>query len=174
MTTEERQMEHTTTTDRPAEDHLVAGVHHVAIVSRDLDRFLDFWTGLLGTTAVRLPAERGVRHAFVPIDAHGTSVLHAFEWPDERQAPYPADAMFRRGRLDHVAVAARDEAALLELRDRLTAAGASDGSVRLFGGRVLSVHGIDPDGLEFEVCCNRTGEAIDPGELDDVHGLAAR
>jgi hypothetical protein len=73
--------------------------------------------------------------------------------------------MFRRGRLDHVAIEAASESALRELRDRLVARGACDGVVRLFGERFLSLHVVDPDGMRMEVGCTRTGEDFTDDEL---------
>ena len=58
--------------------------------------------------------------------------------------------MFGRGRLDHLALQAASFSAFEAIRDRLVAAGASDGFVSDFGP-VLSVFFRDPDGLEAEV-----------------------
>ena|ERR1044072_1013041 len=148
---------------------LVAGLNHLAVLVRDLDRWVEFWTGVFGATFVELPDGRG-RHGLMSLDARGTSMLHAFEIPVEVSGgEFPGPAMFRRGRLDHLGVNAAGEAALLELRDRLVARGASDGSVRLFGGRNLSVHAVDPEGMDFEVCCLRTGEVLAEGDYEIAH-----
>jgi catechol 2,3-dioxygenase-like lactoylglutathione lyase family enzyme len=158
----ESHMEPTTTT-------LTAGLNHVAVLVRDLDRWVEFWTGVFGTTFDEIPDERG-RHGFLALDSAGTSILHAFEIPTEVSGgPFPDDGMFRRGRLDHLAVGAADEAALLVLRDRLVARGASDGSLRLFGGRMFSMFAVDPEGMEFEVCCFRSGDVIADREYEIAH-----
>ena len=83
--------------------------------------------------------------------------------------PFPNDGMFRRGRLDRLGIGAADEEALKVLRDRLVARGASDGSIRLFAGRVFSVFAVDPEGMEFEVNCFRTGDAIGDTEYEIAH-----
>lgn len=68
--------------------------------------------------------------------------------------PLPGtDTMFRRGRIDHFAIQTAGEGALLEARDRIVAAGAGDGVIRVFGGGLLSLHVTDPDGVQFEVVC---------------------
>jgi catechol 2,3-dioxygenase-like lactoylglutathione lyase family enzyme len=59
--------------------------------------------------------------------------------------------MFGRGRLDHLGLQAASLDAFDRVRDRLVAAGASDGFVTDFG-HVLSLFFRDPDGLEGEVC----------------------
>ena len=103
---------------------LLAGVNHVAVVVRDLDRWVEFWTTVFGTTFEEVPDERG-RHGFLALDAAITSILHAFETPTEMSGgPIPNGGMFRRGRLDHLGIGAADEAALKVLRDRLVARGA--------------------------------------------------
>ena len=154
-------MESTTTT-------LLAGFNHVAVVVRDLDRWVEFWTGVFGASFEEIPDERG-RHGFLALDAGTTSVFHALEAAAEvTGGEFPNHGMFRRGRLDHVGVGVRDEATLLVVRDRLVARGASDGSVRLFGP-VLSILAVDPEGMAFEVCCFRTGDVIAEGEYEIGH-----
>ena len=155
-------MEATTTT-------LMAGVNHVAVVVRDLDRWVEFWTGVFGTTFDEIPDERG-RHGFLCIDATNTAVLHALEVPAEvTGGEFPNGGMFRRGRLDHLGIGVVDEAALLVIRDRLVARGASDGTIRLFADKVFSIFAVDPEGMEFEVCCFRTGDVIAEGEYEIGH-----
>jgi len=72
--------------------------------------------------------------------------------------------MFRRGRLDHIALAARDEEALETLRLRLMNASSLEPKVTDFGS-ILSVWFADPDGMEMEVCCFKTG--VDIGDVRD-------
>ena len=80
-------------------------------------------------------------------------MLHVFEVPGFDPAPQGfAPAMFERGRLDHIGFTVADEAALVALRDRLLAVGASSGSIRRLGP-MLSVRFHDPDGLEGEINC---------------------
>jgi catechol 2,3-dioxygenase-like lactoylglutathione lyase family enzyme len=147
---------------------LTTGFNHVAVVVRDLDRWVEFWTGVFGTTFEEIPDDRG-RHGFLALDAVPTSVLHALEAPAEvTGGEFPDEGMFRRGRLDHLGVGVADEAALLAVRDRLVARGASDGSLRLFGP-VLSVLAVDPEGMAFEVCCFRTGDVVADGEYEMGH-----
>ena len=147
---------------------LTAGFNHVAVITRDLDRCAAFWCAVLDAGFTELTDPR-CRHGYVEIGTPGTmSVLHAFELPEEATGPHPPGPMMRRGRIDHLAVAAADEAALVEIRDRLVARGASDGSIRLFAGQLLSIHGTDPDGMEFEVACARSGDVLRDDDLEVV------
>lgn len=148
---------------------LLAGLNHAAVIVRDLDRWVEFWTGVFGTNFEEIPDERG-RHGFLSIDATNTAVLHALEAPAEvTGGEFPNGGMFRRGRLDHLGIGLVDEAALLVIRDRLVDRGASDGSIRLFADKVFSIFAVDPEGMEFEVCCFRTGGVIAESEYEIGH-----
>jgi len=140
---------------------LTDGFNHVAVITHDADRLLEFYSGVFGATkATEMapspasdagpdagPAER-MRLMIIDVGPH--SELNVFEMPDnpeaERQTP-----MFGRGRLDHLALQAQDLGAFEEIRRRLIARGAADEFVTDFG-KVLSVFFRDPDGLEGEVC----------------------
>jgi catechol 2,3-dioxygenase-like lactoylglutathione lyase family enzyme len=146
---------------------LVTGLNHVAVITRDLDRFVGFYREVFDASFEELTDPRG-RHGFVHLaDSGPMSVLHAFEVGEEITGPFDeAPNMFRRGQIDHLAIEASSESALCELRDRLAARGASDGSVRLFGDRLLSIHVVDPDGMHLEVCCPRTGDYLEETDFE--------
>ena len=144
---------------------LTAGIDHVAVITRDLDRAVEFWRLAIDARFHEMSDERG-RHGFVELAPGGSSVLHLFEVPEDYTGPHPSGPMMRRGRIDHLAIAASGEAALVEIRDRLVGLRASFGSIQLFADELLSVHGTDPDGMEFEVACHRTGELLEEGDWE--------
>jgi catechol 2,3-dioxygenase-like lactoylglutathione lyase family enzyme len=156
-----------------ARSTLVDGLNHVALASRDLDRLAAFYAEVFDVPFVELapPAGRQGRHGFLLLGRGATAqdpgpVIHVFEVPEAVTGPFPdADAFLGRGRLDHLAIEAAGERELCDIRDRLVTRGASDGTIRVFGGWFLSVHVVDPDGMRLEVGCRRTGEVL--GE-DDV------
>ena len=127
---------------------LLAGINHVALLTGNTERFLEFYGGVFGATHEVLQDEDGFKVTLVWIGP--TAELNVFELRDntehERQVP-----MFGRGRLDHLALQASSIEAFDEVRTRLVARGASDGFVTDFGP-VLSLFFRDPDGLEAEVC----------------------
>jgi catechol 2,3-dioxygenase-like lactoylglutathione lyase family enzyme len=127
---------------------LLSGINHVAVLTADTERFLEFYEGVFGATHEVLQEGDGFRLTAVWIGS--TAELNVFELAGnsehERQVP-----MFGRGRLDHLALEAASIAAFDEIRDRLRARGASDGFVTDFG-HILSLFFRDPDGLEAEVC----------------------
>jgi catechol 2,3-dioxygenase-like lactoylglutathione lyase family enzyme len=133
---------------------MLNGFHHVATVSRDLDRLVTFYEEVFDSEVVFDMVAPGVELRHVGLDVGG-SFLHAWEVPETRTGEFPVE-MFSRGRLDHLALSARDEDALEVFRQRLISAGACQGEVSDFGS-VLSVWFQDPDGMELEVCCFKAG-----------------
>jgi catechol 2,3-dioxygenase-like lactoylglutathione lyase family enzyme len=136
---------------------LLAGFNHVATVTRDMDRLILFYGEVFDAKPVFDLLAPGLELRHVGIDLGG-AFLHAWEVPEDRTGSFPS-AMFRRGRLDHLALAARDEDSLEQLRLRLLEYGACDGDVTDFGS-ILSVWFTDPDGMEMEVCCLKEGADI--------------
>jgi catechol 2,3-dioxygenase-like lactoylglutathione lyase family enzyme len=132
---------------------ITTGVNHVATVTRDLGRLVRFYREAFGAQVRdmwRSQATPTWRH--YTIDIGGGSVVHAFENP---AATFP-EGIFARGRIDHLALDVPDEATLELVRRRLVDLGASEGVVADFGV-VYTVHFRDPDGMECEVGCVKTG-----------------
>jgi catechol 2,3-dioxygenase-like lactoylglutathione lyase family enzyme len=127
---------------------LLDGINHVAVLTADTERLVAFYAGVFGSDSRTIMEEDGVK--LTTVDVGATEELNVFEvrGNDESSRQTP---MFGRGRLDHLALQAASIEAFDEIRDRLIAAGASDGFVTDFGP-VLSVFFRDPDGLEAEVC----------------------
>ena len=149
------------TTTPTKQSTLVSGFNHVAQTTQDLDRLVAFYGEMMDIPFEELSDPRA-RHGFLHL---GSAILHVFEIPVEMTQYGDADAMFRRGRLDHIAIEAADEFALATIRDRLVAAGHSDGVVTIFDDWLLSVHVVDPDGMRLEVTCRWTRDVFGP---DDV------
>src|SRR5690349_2814581 len=86
---------------------LVGGFNHVAQVTRDLDRLTGFYRDAFDVPFLEIADPRG-RHGFLLLgrgshDDDLGPVLHVFEMPEDMTGPLPApEAMFRRGRLDHI------------------------------------------------------------------------
>jgi catechol 2,3-dioxygenase-like lactoylglutathione lyase family enzyme len=127
---------------------LVSGFNHVAVLTGDTDRFVEFYGSVFGATHQLFNHGPGFKLTMVHVGP--TAELNVFELDGngehERQVP-----MFGRGRLDHLALQAASLEAFDEIRARLMTRGASDGFVTDFGP-LLSVFFRDPDGLEAEVC----------------------
>ena len=128
---------------------LLNGVNHVAILTKDTQRFVDFYRDVFEAEVLgeQRMGDEGVL-TFVQIGEDAEINLFELAGNSEatRQTP-----MFGRGRLDHLALRAASLESFEEIRRRLIAEGASDEFVTDFGP-VLSVFFRDPDGLEGEVC----------------------
>lgn len=140
---------------------LTTGINHVAVLTRDLDRFADFYCAVLGADVIFDATEPVIgRHAMLRIGTD--SVLHAIEAPDSPHAK-ASPALMDRGHLDHLGINVPTFEALLEIRGRLVAHGATDGTITDFGP-MQSVWFEDPDGMGCEVCY------ISDPSLSGIHG----
>ena len=125
----------------------LTGISHVAVVTGDLDRFVDFYRDVFGLQVVAVLEDDHGRHSMLGIGPQ--SFLHAFERPGNVHSD-GSSTIFERGHIDHLALAAGDAAAFETLRQELVRRGATDGEVSEFGiGR--SVYFEDPDGMGCEV-----------------------
>lgn len=127
---------------------LLSGINHVALLTGDTERFLEFYGAVFDATHELVQEDEGFKVTVVWIGP--TSELNVFQLGGNtehaRQVP-----MFGRGRLDHLALEAASIEAFDEIRDRMLERDATDGFVTDFG-HILSLFFRDPDGLEAEVC----------------------
>jgi catechol 2,3-dioxygenase-like lactoylglutathione lyase family enzyme len=138
---------------------LLTGLNHVAVLTADLDRFVDFYTRIFDMKKVFTETTPAFRHAILRISGHAW--LH----PAQVTANPHATAiprMFDRGHLDHLALTAESADTFEKLRRRLIECGASDGTVEDLG----AFHAVwfnDPDGMRGELVL-----VLDP-ELQGIH-----
>jgi catechol 2,3-dioxygenase-like lactoylglutathione lyase family enzyme len=138
---------------------LVTGVNHVAVLTDDLDRFVDFYTGVFDLGVVFRETTPAFRHAILRTGAD--SWLHPAEVSGNPHGAAVPD-MFQRGHLDHLALSAASGESFAALRDRLMARDASDGTVEDLGA-FHSLWFEDPDGMRGELTL-----IVDP-ELGGIH-----
>lgn len=135
---------------------LVAGINHVAFVTTDMDRLIGFYKRVFDADVfIDFPGD--LRHAVIKIGPD--CGLHAFEFPNSEWAK-PGQQMFRRGRLDHLAINATSMEAWETIRDRLIGEGAADPEGTTDFGSMLSFFFTDPDGMEAEVCILKEGMTL--------------
>lgn len=139
---------------------MLAGFDHVAVLTKDLDRFVSFYEDVFGARGEARLADDGLEMVVLRIAPQSEINVFQVEGNDEARRQHP---MFGRGRLDHFAFRADSLEAFDELRDRLMARGCSDGFVTDFG-HVLSIFFRDPEGLEAEVCVGNP-DAV-PGQVN--------
>ena len=129
---------------------LLDGVNHVAVLSNDVQRLGDFYAEVFDADVGPTRAhgdDSGETMTNIRIGPH--TELNVFVIDGNQQAGRQTP-MWGRGRIDHIGLQASSPEAFATIRDRLVAAGASDGEVNDFGG-VRSIFFRDPDGLEGEV-----------------------
>ncbi len=127
-------------TSQPTDESRVPwrGVHHIALVTPDLEATIDFYQDVLGMTVLAFfPATNySGRHAFIQPGDTPTWGLHFFEQPEAQVFAYPA-AMPRfavvPGALQHIAFALPGRADGEALRARLIAHGVTPTPVTTLG-----------------------------------------
>ena len=98
------------------------GVHHLALVTPDMDATVRFYVGVLAMPLVATLRAGPMRHYFFELGPGNTIAF--FEVPGAETFSKPAGAPSSRAiQFDHVSFAVDDEAALVTLQERLVAAG---------------------------------------------------
>ena len=148
---------------------LLDGFKHVAIITADTRRFVDFYSEVFDAK-VAGEMRMGDAGVLTFVEIGEGREINLFEVRDNTEAQRQTP-MFGRGRLDHLGFQAASLEAFEEIRRRLIARGAADEFVTDFGP-VLSVFFRDPDGLEGEVCVPNPDAA--PGVFNPPGTPAAR
>ena len=126
---------------------LLDGINHVAVLTDDLRRFIDFYRSVFEVDVVFQEATPAFRHTILRTGPR--SWLHPVEVSgNPHGAALPR--MFDRGHLDHVALTAESATAFQVIRQRLVERGACDGAVEDLGA-FHSLWFEDPDGMHVEV-----------------------
>ncbi len=148
---------------------LLNGVNHVAILTKDTQRFVDFYRDMFEAEVLGElnMGDEGVL-TFVRIGEDSEINLFQVNGNTEADRQTP---MFGRGRIDHMGLQAGSFEAFEEIRRRLIDAGVADEFVTDFGP-VLSMFFTDPDGLEGEVVV--TNPDAQPGVFNPPGTAAAR
>lgn len=140
---------------------LLAGVNHVAVITDDTERFVQFYRDVFDATVSH--REQIGPGTLTLLDIGDRTELNVFEMADAA-TDLARGSMFGHGPIDHMGLQAANRAAFVEIRRRLVERGATDGFVTDFG-RAHSVFFTDPDGLEGEVLLwlSNDGEVHPPG-----------
>ena len=128
---------------------LTAGIDHVATITKDSDRLQGFYVDNFGASIESDGPEFPGGPRLTIVNIGPDCELNVFEIEGNAEADTQTP-MYGRGRIDHIGFLAGGLAEFSEIRDRLMAAGATDGVVTVFG-RKLSMFFRDPDRMECEV-----------------------
>lgn len=142
------------------------GVHHLALITTDMDAAVRFYHGVLGARLVATVATEAFKHYFFEFGPGNTVAffeylgveVEAFAKP--AGVPYPQASQF-----DHLALALADEEALLRLRDRLKEADCEVTDV-VDHGVLRSIYFTDPSGIALEA----SYWVVDPTARDTDYG----
>lgn len=126
------------------------GVHHLALITTDMDATVRFYHGVLGARLVATVATDAFKHYFFDFGPGNTVAFFEYKGVEIESfakpagVPYPKAAQF-----DHLSLALPDEEALLALRDRLKEANCEVTDV-VDHGFLRSVYFNDPNGIALE------------------------
>ncbi|MCU1374641.1 MAG: hypothetical protein JWO68_1927 [Actinomycetia bacterium] len=143
------------------------GVHHLALVTADMDATVRFWHGVLGARLVTTIGTPAFRHYFFEV-APGNAVAF-FEYTDVEIESFakPAGVPFpQASQFDHLSLALADEEALHRLQARLKAHDCEVTDV-VDHGIMRSIYFTDPNGIALEASwwtIDATGRPADFGD----------
>lgn len=143
-----------------------SGLHHVAIMTSDLDRLIAFYVSVFDAEVQfdmteEAPGVGPIRHAM--LDLGGGCSLHPFEMPFRHDHDVGLPSLGRRGHIDHLAIQMPDETSFQDVRKRLVASGACDGTETDFGSMKLVMFN-DPDGMECEIAIGKPDHTTLPAK----------
>ncbi|HEX6239050.1 MAG TPA: VOC family protein [Acidimicrobiales bacterium] len=140
------------------------GVHHLALVTDDMDATVRFYHGVLDARLVITLATPAFRHYFFEFDQGNTVAF--FEYRDQELDTFAKPAGVpdpQASQFDHLSLALADEEALLRLRDRLKEHDCEVTDV-VDHGILRSIYFTDPNGIALEASwwtVDPTGRPVD-------------
>jgi catechol 2,3-dioxygenase-like lactoylglutathione lyase family enzyme len=141
------------------------GINHLAMVTPDMDATVRFYVGVLGLRLVATVMAGPMRHYFFELGPENTVAF--FEMKGIETFAKPAGASTSRAiQFDHLSLNLPDERALLELRERLRAAGCEITEV-VDHEIVRSVYFTDPNGIALEASWWAVDVTGRPADHDD-------
>jgi catechol 2,3-dioxygenase-like lactoylglutathione lyase family enzyme len=143
------------------------GVHHLALVTPDMDATVRFWHGVLDARLVSTLATPAFRHYFFEIAPGSTVAFFEFTGQELETFAKPAGVPYAKAsQFDHLSLHLPDEDALLRLRDRLKAHGCEVTDV-IDHGFLRSIYFSDPTGIALEASwwtLDPTGRPVDQAD----------
>lgn len=126
------------------------GVHHLALVTSDMDATVRFWHGVIGADLVTTLATPTFRHYFFQIGPSQTVAFFEYRDTDLDEYAKPAGIPYRQAsQFDHLSLALADEEALHRLQARLKEHGCGVTDV-VDHGIMRSIYFTDPNGIALE------------------------
>ena len=140
------------------------GVHHLALVTGDMDATVRFWHGVLDARLVTTIGTPAFRHYFFEVAPGNTIAFFEFTGQHLDSFAKPAGVPYARAaQFDHLSMHLPDEDALLWLRDRLKSHGCEVTDV-VDHGFLRSIYFTDNNGIALEASwwtVDPTGRPVD-------------
>jgi catechol 2,3-dioxygenase-like lactoylglutathione lyase family enzyme len=143
------------------------GVHHLALVTPDMDATVRFWHGVLGARLVTTLATPAFRHYFFEIGVGNTVAFFEYAGQPLESFSKPAGVPYEKAsQFDHLSLHLADEEALLRLANRLKSHGCEVTDV-VDHGFLRSIYFNDNNGIALEASwwtIDPTGRPTDQGD----------
>src|SRR5437660_6998613 len=148
------------------------GVHHLALITEDMDATVRFWHGVLGARLVTTLATPALRHDFFEVAPGNTVAFFEYHGVELDTFAKPAGIPYRHAsQFDHLSLALADEDALHRLRDRLKGHGCEVTDV-VDHDIMRSIYFTDPNGIALEASWWTLDVTGRPSDLRDEHVFA--
>ena len=126
------------------------GIHHLALITDDMDATVRFWHGVLGARLVATLGTPDFRHYFFEFGPQQTVAFFEYTHGDyDRFAQAAGIPDQRKHQFDHLSFALPDENALESLRSRLKGFGCEVTDV-VDHDTMRSIYFTDPNGIALE------------------------
>lgn len=143
------------------------GVHHLALVTPDMDTTVRFYHGVLGARLVMTVGTPQFRHYFFEFDQGNTVAFFEYKNQELDTFAKPAGVPYSQAaQFDHLSLALPDEEALLALRERLKEHDCEVTDV-VDHGTLRSIYFTDPNGIALEASYWTADATARPTDYDD-------
>ncbi|MCC5950930.1 MAG: VOC family protein, partial [Acidimicrobiia bacterium] len=147
------------------------GVHHLALITTDMDATVRFWHGVLDARLVITLATDAFRHYFFEFAPGSTVAFFEYTDVDVETFAKPAGVPFEgAAQFDHLSLGLVDEEAVLRLRDRLKEHNCEVTDV-VDHGILRSIYFNDPNGIALEASWGTRAPPGPPPPKDHPRGL---
>jgi catechol 2,3-dioxygenase-like lactoylglutathione lyase family enzyme len=135
------------------------GIHHLALITDDMDKTIRFWRDLLGMKMLAATGDGRNRQYFFEICEN--NIISFFQWPEavnperKHHGVPPTKPMA----FDHVAIGVSDDEELDEMKQKLETAGFKV-SYKVDHGYFHSIYAFDPNGVPIEFTADVPGRSL--------------
>jgi catechol 2,3-dioxygenase-like lactoylglutathione lyase family enzyme len=148
------------------------GVHHLALVTEDMDATVRFWHGVLGARLVHTLGTPAFRHYFFEVAPGSTIAFFEYRDIDLDGFAKPAGIPYERAaQFDHLSLALADEESLHRMQARLREHGCEVTEV-VDHGSMRSIYFSDPTGIALEASWWVLDATAQTGDLGDTRFYA--